>query len=64
LAYVAFIIDAFRRYIVGGRVSNSLRSDLAIDALDALEMVIFATGDDSSNLSNTSAQHPILGTFE
>ena len=32
--YVAFIIDVFSRFIVGWQVSNSLRSDLAIDALN------------------------------
>ena len=32
--YVAFIIDAFSRRIVGWRVSSSLRSDLALDALE------------------------------
>ena len=32
--YVAFVIDVFSRYIVGWRVSNSLRSDLALDALE------------------------------
>lgn len=32
--YVAFIIDVFARLIVGWRVSNSLRSDLALDALE------------------------------
>lgn len=32
--YVAFIIDVFSRLIVGWRVSNSLRSDLALDALE------------------------------
>jgi len=32
--YVAFIIDVFSRHIVGWRVSNSLRSDLALDALE------------------------------
>jgi putative transposase len=30
--YVAFVIDAFSRRIVGWRVSSSLRSDLALDA--------------------------------
>ena len=38
-AYVAFIIDAFSRAIVGWRVATSLRADLA---LDALEMAIWA----------------------
>jgi transposase InsO family protein len=32
--YVAFVIDAFSRRIVGWRVSNSLRTDLALDALE------------------------------
>jgi transposase InsO family protein len=32
--YVAFVIDVFARSIVGWRVSNSLRSDLALDALE------------------------------
>jgi transposase InsO family protein len=32
--YVAFITDVFSRKIVGWRVSNSLRSDLAMDALE------------------------------
>jgi putative transposase len=36
--YVAFVIDAFSRAIVGWRVSNSLHTDLA---LDALEMAIW-----------------------
>jgi putative transposase len=38
-AYVAFIIDAFSRMIVGWRVSTSLRATLA---LDALEMAVWA----------------------
>ena len=33
-AYVAFVIDAYARRIVGWRVSNSLRTDLALDALE------------------------------
>jgi transposase InsO family protein len=32
--YVAFVIDVFSRRIVGWRVSSSLRSDLALDALE------------------------------
>jgi transposase InsO family protein len=32
--YVAFVIDVFSRMIVGWRVSNSLRADLALDALE------------------------------
>jgi len=33
-AYVAFVVDVFARMIVGWRVSSSLRSDLALDALE------------------------------
>ena len=32
--YVAFVVDVFSRCIVGWRVSKSLRSDLALDALE------------------------------
>jgi transposase InsO family protein len=32
--YVAFVIDVFSRTIVGWRVSSSLRTDLALDALE------------------------------
>lgn len=32
--YAAFITDLFSRYIVGWRVSSSLRTDLALDALE------------------------------
>ena len=49
--YVAFIIDVFSRFIVGWQVSNSLRSDLAIDAL---EMAIFARGADLAGLVHHS----------
>jgi putative transposase len=41
-AYVAFIIDAFSRRIVGWRVATSLRATLA---LDALEMAVWARRD-------------------
>jgi len=40
--YAAFVIDVFSRRIVGWRVSRSLRSDLA---LDALEQALYARGD-------------------
>ena len=40
--YAAFIIDAFSRRIMGWRVSSSMRTDLA---LDALEMAIWSRGD-------------------
>ena len=40
--YAAFVIDAFSRRITGWRVSGSLHTDLA---LDALEMAIWARGE-------------------
>ena len=40
-AYVAFVVDVYARRIVGWRVSRSLRSDLA---LDALEQALHARG--------------------
>jgi len=50
--YVAFIIDVFSRFIVGWQISTSLRSDLAIDAL---EMAIYSrNGCDLSHLVHHS----------
>jgi len=40
--YVAFVVDVFSRKIVGWRVSHSLRTDLA---LDALEQALYARAD-------------------
>lgn len=52
--YVAFVIDVFSRRVVGWQASKSLRSDLA---LDALEMAIWnrqRTGADLSELVHHS----------
>jgi putative transposase len=46
-AYVAFVIDAFSRVIVGWAVSASLSAELA---LDALEMAIWSRKDDEGAL--------------
>jgi len=43
--YVAFVVDAFARRIVGWRTSSSLRSDLA---LDALEQALYDRQEDSA----------------
>ena len=48
--YVAFVIDAFSRFIVGWQISRS-RTDLA---LDALEMAIFSRKDDLDGLVHHS----------
>ena len=49
--YTAFIVDVFSRRIVGWRTAVSLRTDLA---LDALEMAIFARGNDLLGLIHHS----------
>ncbi len=52
--YVAFIVDVYSRMIVGWQASRSLRSDLAIDAL---EMAVFnrrRAGADLSQLTHHS----------
>ncbi len=55
-AYVAFVIDAFSRRIVGWRASNSLRTDLA---LDALEQAIYDRG---SRLDGSLVHHSDRGS--
>ncbi len=49
--YVAFVIDAFSRFIVGWQASRSLRTDLA---LDALEMAIWRRKGDLAGLVHHS----------
>jgi len=46
--YVAFIIDVFSRFVVGWQASRSLRSDLAIDAL---EMAVWNRTRDGADLT-------------
>jgi len=54
--YVAFVIDVFSRQIVGWRVSSSLRTDIA---LDALEQALHARphGDDLVHHSDRGVQY-------
>lgn len=49
--YTAFVVDVFSRAIVGWRVSPSLRTDLA---LDALEMALWTRGADHPDLVHHS----------
>jgi putative transposase len=49
--YVAFVIDAFSRFVVGWQASRSLRTDLA---LDALEMAIWRRRDGLDGLVHHS----------
>jgi putative transposase len=50
--YVAFVIDAFARRIVGWRASTSLRNDLALDALE--QALYDRSGDSKRNLIHHS----------
>ncbi len=52
--YVAFVIDAYSRFIVGWRVSNSLRTDLA---LDALEQALWARRPDTADPDTRLVHH-------
>lgn len=52
--YVAFIIDAFSRMVVGWQASRSLRSDLAIDALEMAVHNRRRAGADLSQLTHHS----------
>ncbi len=52
--YVAFIIDAYSRFFVGWQASRSLRSDLAIDALEMAVHNRRREGADLSQLTHHS----------
>ena len=45
--YVAFVVDVFSRFVVGWQASRSLRTDLA---LDALEMALWTARRDGADL--------------
>ena len=57
-AYVALGIDAYSRFIVGWRVSNSLRTDLA---LDALEQALWARRPDTADPERRLVHHSDAG---
>ena len=59
--FVAFVVDAFSRRIVGWRVSNSLRSDLA---LDALEQAICEREDDAGERLVHHSDRGVQGEFK
>ena len=52
--YAALVIDAYSRFIVGWRVSNSLRTDLA---LDALEQALWARRPDTADPDRGLVHH-------
>jgi putative transposase len=68
--YVALVIDAFSRFIVGWQASRSLRTDLALDALEMaiwrrqaqLEGLVHHSDRGSQGGFNWSSQHRLLLT--
>ena len=58
-AYLALVIDAYSRFIVGWRVSNSLRTDLA---LDALEQALWARRPDTASPDQRLVHHSDAGS--
>ena len=58
-AYAAFVVDAFSRFIVGWRVSNSLRTDLV---LDALEQALWARRPDTAEPDRRLVHHSDAGS--
>ena len=58
-AYAALVIDAYSRFIVGWRVSASLRTDLA---LDALEQAIWARRPDAADPDRRLVHHSDAGS--
>ena len=72
--YVAFVLDVFSRMIVGWQVSTSLRTDLALDALDMGLWTRQRAGQDVTGLVhhsdrgvqggfNWSSQHLVVEVF-
>ncbi len=59
--YVAFVVDVFSRYVVGWQTSTSLRSDLAIDAL---EMAIHGRKDDGLDGLIHHSDRGVQGGFQ
>ena len=59
VAYAAFVVDVYSRFIVGWRVSTSLRTDLA---LDALEQAIWARNPKTTDPGSRLVHHSDAGT--
>jgi len=71
--YVAFVVDVFSRRIVGWRASTSLRSDLALDALEqalydrpvcASQRLVHHSDRGVQPGFNLSSQHPASGSCD
>jgi transposase InsO family protein len=67
--YVALVIDAFSRFLVGWQASRSLRTDLALDALEMaiwrrqarLEGLVHHSDRGSQRRFKGSSQHRLVG---
>jgi putative transposase len=67
--YVAFVIDAFSRFLVGWQASRSLRTDLALDALEMgiwrrrgeLDGLVHHSDRGSQPRFKRSSQHVLVG---
>jgi putative transposase len=68
--YVALVIDAFSRFIVGWQAARSLRTDLALDALEMaiwarrseLEGLVHHSDRGSQRRFKGSSQHGLVGS--
>jgi transposase InsO family protein len=68
--YVAFVIDAFSRFLVGWQASRSLRTDLALDALEmaiwrrrgGLDGLVHHSDRGSQRRFKGSSQHRLVGS--
>ena len=58
VAYAAFVVDVYSRFVVGWRVSASLRTDLA---LDALEQAIWARNPKAADPDRQLVHHSDRG---
>ena len=58
--YVAFVIDVFARRLVGWRASASLRTDLALDALE--QAIYDRCDDDTGDLVHHSDSKNVLAS--
>ena len=59
VAYAAFVVDVYSRFVVGWRVSTSLRTDLV---LDALEQAIWARNPKTTDPHSRLVHHSDAGT--
>jgi putative transposase len=68
--YVAFVVDAFSRFLVGWQASRSLRTDLALDALEMaiwrrqaqLDGLVHHSDRGSQRRFKGSSQHRLVGS--